>query len=136
VPRWRKMILPGIMYCSVHHPPLAITRGKEGEGGREGDVPPDFLAPSRFPGPSLALLTAPCCACDAWWTKIRGLSASAAKESFRHVVDVPEGAERAIEVIAARSGDKSHDPRETGHTNRYIYYILLVLINTINTINK
>ena len=62
------------------------------------------MAPSRFPGPSLALLTAPCCACDAWRTKIRGLSASAAKESFRHVVDVPEGAERAIEVIAARSG--------------------------------
>lgn len=35
--------------------------------GRMGGkyIPPDFLAPSRLPGPSFALFTAPCAACEA-----------------------------------------------------------------------
>ena len=55
---------------------------------RRGSLPPDFLAPNLFPGPSLALLTDPCALCDACRTNVKTgegvLMDSCAKASFRH----------------------------------------------------
>jgi len=74
-------MLPGITYCSFYYSyePCEVWGWKEkGRGLRQekrnrkrGKIPPDFLAPNRFLGPSLALFTAPCCACEAWRTNIR-----------------------------------------------------------------
>jgi hypothetical protein len=68
------------------------------------NAPPDFFAPNLFPGPSFALFTAPCCACDACRTKVKTgegfLIESCAKTSVR-LACVPG---RVIDVIAARNG--------------------------------
>ena len=72
------------------------------------NIPPDFLAPRRFPGPSFALLTAPCWACDACRTNVKtGLEAimeSWPNASLRQTFELPTEADRPIDVSAARIG--------------------------------
>lgn len=113
-------MLPGITYCSLlgsaflstqskspfpptpFLPPLCQSRVYE-EQWEESYPPPDFFAPNLFPGPSFALFTAPCCACDACRTNINpvaGFNESCAKASLIPVC-VPD---RAIDVRAARNG--------------------------------
>src|SRR3954462_1547957 len=96
VPRWRKMMLPGITYCSVWAVistvlllPHYLCKVETQRQKEDGHLPPVFLAPNLFPGPSFALLTAPCAACDACRTEMRGASVffmdSLAKASLRHI---------------------------------------------------
>jgi hypothetical protein len=71
-------------------------------------VPPDFLAPSLFPGPSFALFTAPC----ALWEACRIFpnlvlarhTLSCPNASLRAACGCVEGPTRPIEAIAARKG--------------------------------
>lgn len=46
---------------------MEIWMGWDGMGDEKEEryIPPDFFAPNLFPGPSFALLTAPCAACEA-----------------------------------------------------------------------
>ncbi len=70
-------MLPGMTYCSVgegkgqlyiyivgSRPREMVMEEQEvfsvGGLGKLYTIPPDFLAPSLFPGPSFALFTAPC----------------------------------------------------------------------------
>lgn len=72
------------------------------------DVPPDFLAPSLFPGPSFALFTAPCALWEACRTFPNLVPArhtlSCAKASLRATCGCVEDPTRPIEAIAARNG--------------------------------
>lgn len=79
--------------------------------GKRIDIPPDFLAPNRFPGPSLPLLTVACWACEACRLKTVGWPAVRWRErranvSAMHNADGfdPPPEVRAIEVSAARKG--------------------------------
>lgn len=76
-------------------------------------LPPDLFAPKRFPGPSLALLTAPCWACEACRTNVKLMDLDVflvmrvrwANASLRLACWPPLLAVfRAIDVSAARRG--------------------------------
>ena len=72
------------------------------------NIPPDFFAPSRFPGPSFALLTAPCWACDACRMNVKTgeevFIESWPNDSLRQTCELPAEADRLIDVSAARNG--------------------------------
>lgn len=75
---------------------------------RLNDIPPDFFAPRRLPGPSLPLLTAPCWAWVACRTKVReGVEAfidNKPNASLRQTCELPIEVDRLIDKSADRSG--------------------------------
>jgi hypothetical protein len=115
VPRWRKMMLPGITYCSVDlllvfcfvlPSGLCVWQRDvvgEVEVGKKVvcvglwvmkyHIPPLFLAPNLFPAPSFAELAAPWALCEAWRTPMEVVELARAGVDRRKAL-------RAVSMVA------------------------------------
>lgn len=101
------------------------------------DIPPDFLAPRRFPGPSFALLTAPCWAWLACRTNVRtgeeAFIESRPNASLRQTCELPAEFDRPIDVSAARTGccDRGSSIAGAGDERLFLELKYLIPVNEL-----